>query len=148
MRDERKSGLSAWLDGISPAMGQAGDSDSEGDLHRQDKLDFMDWEEGQHARVTVEDMEVSADGIRRALEHDGSEHGEQKVEQKQGAEGKEGEGRAIAVKKNDGGKARKKAKKKEKWKKFRYESKGERKAERSKQRELKKKKAKKREAGF
>ena len=146
MKEERKKELTNWLEGINPALGQADGASSEEEADLKQQLDYLDEDEDRHARVTVEEMQVSADDIRRALGHD--EDDEQAARQNAngaievtGLSEAKDKSRTKTHKEREG-----QRKPKKKRKKFRYESKSERKTERDRQKKVKKQQAEKRKA--
>lgn len=147
MKEERKKELTHWLEGINPALGQADGASSEEEADLKQQLDYLDEDEDRHARVTVEEMEVSADDIRRALGH--NEDDQQNT--RQNANGAIESGRPSGSKNNPHTKPRLEKegqrKPKKRRKKFKYESKSERKTERDRQKKVKKKQMEKRLAG-
>ena len=152
LREERKADLERHVEAVNATLRDQEDVESEsegleggeewGGIEEVEEIDreeeYVD--EDKYATVTVEAVDVSKDGMKRA--RDGDEGGEQD----EGANTTSRPGEAQEEKAGAGRSSHKgsdlKAKKKPKKKKFRYESKAERKLTRHKERSGSKAKAK------
>ncbi|MDI1493281.1 MAG: hypothetical protein OHK93_005069 [Ramalina farinacea] len=152
LRDERKADLERHVEAVNATLPDQEDVESEseglaggeewGGVEEAEEVDreeeYVD--EDKYATVTVEAVDVSKDGVKRARDED--EGGEQD----EGADTPSGRGEGQAEKVGAGRLSHKrsdlKAKNKPKKKKFRYESKAERKMTRHKERSGSKARAK------
>ena len=152
LREERKADLERHVEAVNATLRDQEDVESEseglaageewGGIEKVEEVDheeeFVD--EDKYATVTVEAVDISKDGLKRARaeDEDGEEHEEAEATSKRGeSQGEEAGARRSSQKGSDI-----KAKNKPKKKKFRYESKAERKVTRHKERSGSKAKAK------